>query len=51
MTENEIKLLDLVRKHSNPEEALLKALEIIILYLNHPEPFESILSVEIRESA
>lgn len=50
MTENEIKLLEVIRENENPEEALLKALEVIILYLNHRESFESILFVDSRES-
>lgn len=49
MTENEIKLINLVRDHDNPSKALLKALEIIILYLNRPEPFESVVSVVSRK--
>lgn len=51
MTNNEKELLRIIREHDNPEKALLKAMEIIILYLNHRESFESILSVGSREFA
>lgn len=44
MTENEIKLLDLIRENDNPEQALSKALEIIVWYLNHHALFEAISS-------
>ena len=38
MTENEIKLLDLIRNHPKPEEAMLIAIYIIC---KHLEQFES----------
>ena len=38
MTENEIKLIEIIRNHSNPEQALLIAIEIIC---KHLEQFES----------
>jgi hypothetical protein len=38
MTENEIMLLNLIRNHPNPEQALLIAIEIIC---KHLEQFES----------
>lgn len=40
MTENEIKLMDIIREHSSPEEALITAIEIILLYLEQPESSE-----------
>ena len=35
MNENEIKLLEMIRNHSNPGEAFVKALEIILLFIKH----------------
>lgn len=46
MTDNEIELLNLIRENDNPEQALVTAIEIILKYLNHPESFESTLSVD-----
>ena len=40
MTDNEIKLLNLIRENDNPEQALVTAIEIIIMYLEQPESFE-----------
>ena len=40
MTENELKLLSMVREHDNPEQALITAIEIILKYLAQPESFE-----------
>lgn len=34
MTDNEIKLLNMVRENDNPERALVIAIEIILQYLN-----------------
>jgi hypothetical protein len=45
MTENEIMLIEMIRNHSNPEDALVTAIEIILSHLDHPEPSESISSV------
>ena len=33
MSENEIKLIEMIRNHSNPGEAFVKALEIILLFI------------------
>jgi hypothetical protein len=38
MTENEIALINIIRNHPNPEQALLVAIEIIC---KHLEQFES----------
>ena len=35
MTENEMKLLEMIRKNDNPEQALLVAVKVIADYLNH----------------
>ena len=40
MTENELKLLKLIRESDNPEQALIIAIEILISYLTQPESFE-----------
>ena len=45
MTDNELHLISIIRENDNPERALVTAIEIIIKYLNHPESFESTLSV------
>ena len=33
MSENEIKLIEMIRNHSNPGEAFATAVEIILLYV------------------
>ena len=40
MTNNELKLLSMIRENDNPERAFVKAIEIIIKYLEQPESFE-----------
>ena len=40
MTDNELKLLSMIRENDNPEQALVTAIEIIIKYLEQPESFE-----------
>ena len=40
MSENEVKLLEMIRNHPNPGEAFVTALEIILLFIKH-EPSES----------
>ena len=37
MTDNELELLNLIRTNDNPDDALIKATEIILLYLSHPD--------------
>ena len=39
MTENEIKLINMIRAQSEPESALVTAFEIIISYLEQHESF------------
>ena len=51
MTENEIELLEMIRNHPNPEQALIVAIEIILSFSNHPEPTASKSSVVSQESA
>ncbi len=50
MSENEIKLIEMIRNHSNPGEAFVKALEIILLFLKLHEQHESTSVVDLRES-
>ena len=40
MTENEITLINLIRDHTDPAEAFVTALEIILSFVNH-EPSDS----------
>lgn len=49
MTEKEITLLEMIRNHPKPEQALLTAIEIITAYLNPHASSESTLSVDYRE--
>ena len=37
MTDNELELLNLIRTNDNPEQALIKAMDIILSYLSQPE--------------
>ena len=39
MTANEIKLIEMIRNHKNPEEALFLAVKIILDCLTQPESF------------
>ena len=41
MTENEIKLIEMIRNHPNPGEALTTAIEIILLFIKQ-ESSESV---------
>lgn len=41
MTENEIKLLNLIRNNENPDQALVTAIQIITDYLKQSESFEA----------
>jgi hypothetical protein len=40
MSENEIMLIEMIRNHPNPDEALITAIEVIIDYLKQLESFE-----------
>ena len=37
MTNNELELLKLIRTNDNPDEAIIKAMEIILSYLSQSE--------------
>ena len=50
MTENEIKLIEMIRNHNDPEKALITAVEIILRYLSQPESFEEPSSVCLQEA-
>lgn len=41
MTENEIKLLNIIRSHKHPEQALITAIETILYYLEQFQSFEA----------
>lgn len=49
MTENELKLIEMIRDNDNPEQALQIAVEIILDYLNRQKSSESKSSVVFRE--
>ena len=48
MTENESYLLNLIRNHDNPAEALVTAIEIILSFLEHHAQCESTSVVDPR---
>lgn len=51
MTDNEKELLNIIRSHDNPEQAVKIALDLIFDFLTpHEEPPDT-LSVHLRESA
>ena len=41
MTENERKLINLIRENDNPEKALIKAVDTILLFLVQRKSFEA----------
>lgn len=51
MTDNERELLDVIRNHKNPEEALKGAISVILAYLALHESSQGPSSVGPRESA
>ncbi len=51
MTRNEKELIEMIRNHPNPEDAVIAAIGAIISCLNLLEPSESILSVDSGEFA
>lgn len=48
MTDNEIKLINIIHEHDDPNQALITAFEIIVQYLNRRESSELTLSVDSR---
>ena len=51
MTANEIELINLIRENDNPEQALLKAVDIILLYLTLHGSSEAQAVVALQELA
>lgn len=51
MTENERKLIQLIRENDNPEKALITAIDIILLSLVQQQSFEGQVVAEPRELA
>ena len=35
MSENEVKLIEMIRNHPNPDKAFVTALEVVLLFLKH----------------
>ena len=50
MSENEIKLIEMIRTNPNPDKAFVIALEIILLFVKHPEQHELASVVDSPES-
>ena len=50
MTENEVKLIEMIHNHTNPDKAFVTALEVILVFLKHHESSVSERSVGFRES-
>lgn len=51
MTENEIKLINIIREQDNPVQALMVAINTILSYLMQHESFPKPLPVAPREQA
>ena len=49
MTENEIKLISIIREQENPTQALVVAIRVIISYLTQHESYPKPLPVVPRE--
>lgn len=49
MTANEIKLIEMIRNHENPEQALSLAVKIILDYFEQPEVFEEKAAAYLRK--
>ena len=49
MTENEIRLVNLIRNHPNPEQAFLIALDIICKHLEQSESLQSLRVAYLSE--
>lgn len=49
MTENETELIEMIRTHNNPEQALHIAVEVILDFLTHRESSESKFPVDSLE--
>ena len=51
MTDNEKKLLDLIRDHNNPEKAMVAAFTIICLFLEQSQSSATPFVADSRERA
>ena len=51
MTDNELKLINLIRENDNPTQALMTATLIVLDYLKQHESFEEQAAVDLRESS
>lgn len=48
MSNNQIELLNIIRENDNPEQALLKAIDIILLSLVQPESYPTPTSASLQ---
>jgi hypothetical protein len=51
MTENELKLIELIRENDNPEEAIITAVNILTLFLEQLGSFEGQAPADLRGHA
>ena len=51
MTDNELELIKLVRENDNPGQALVTAVETILLYLKQHESSEEQAAADLQELA
>lgn len=51
MTENEIELINMVREHDNPVQALLIATKTIVSYLMRQQSYSKPIPVDLQEQA
>ena len=51
MTDNEMKLIKIIRENDNPELALVTAVETILLYLKQHGSSQEQVAVDLRELA
>lgn len=49
MTENEIKLINIIREHIDPEQDLMDATDIILSYLTQHESYPKPSAVVLQE--
>lgn len=49
MSNNKVELLKLIRENDNPEQALLTAIDIILLSLVQPESYPTPSSASLQE--
>lgn len=51
MTDNEIKLINMIRDHTHPDDAMVTAIDIICWYLVQRESFVKPIVAGFQESA